>query len=301
MKQAAREHAATILLHPVVGLTRPGDIDHFTRVRTYVEVVCRYFDPDAVVLALLPLAMRMAGPREALPHAIIRKNYGATHFIVGRDHAGPAPDATGRPFFDPYAAQDMVREHADELGVVMVPFREMVYLPDEERFVHEPEVPAGRRTLSLSGREVRQSLAEGRPLPSWFTRPETARILEQSHPPRHTQGFCVWFTGLSGAGKTATAEALRAQLMERGRIATLLDGDEVRTHLSKGLGFSREDRGTNVLRIGFVATEVVRHRGVAICAAISPFRDAREKCRAMMAEAFVEVFVDTNLGGRARS
>ena len=295
IKRAAREHDATILLHPVVGLTKPGDIDHFTRVRTYQALLANHFEPDSALLALLPLAMRMAGPREALLHAIIRKNHGATHFIVGRDHAGPGPDSLGRPFFDPYAAQELVGRHAAEIGIAMVPFREMVYLEDEDRFEEEDKAPAGARVRSLSGSEVRRHLAEGRPLPAWFTRPETAAILQQAHPPRTAQGFCVWFTGLSGSGKSTTADALRALLMEQGRVVTLLDGDEVRLHLSKGLGFSREDRDANILRIGYVASEVVRHRGTAICAAISPFRDARDKCRALMGDAFIEVFVDTDL------
>jgi len=295
IKRAAREHDATVLLHPVVGMTRPGDIDHFTRVRTYEALVERHFEPGSVVLALLPLAMRMAGPREALLHAIIRKNHGATHFIVGRDHAGPGNDSSGRPFFEPYAAQELVGEHAAEIGIAMVPFREMVYLEAEDRFVEEDKVPKGAKTRSLSGSEVRRHLAEGIPLPDWFTRKETAQILQESQPPRRAQGFCVWLTGLSGAGKSATAEALRALLMERGRTVTLLDGDEVRLNLSKGLGFSREDRDANILRIGYVASEVVRHRGVAICAAISPFREARAKCRALIGEPFIEVFADTPL------
>ena len=295
IKRAARDHHATVLLHPVVGLTRPGDIDHFTRVRTYRALIENHFEPGAAVLALLPLAMRMAGPREALLHAIIRKSYGATHFIVGRDHAGPAPDSAGRPFFGPYEAQALVRKHAEEVGIVMVPFQEMVYLAGEDRFEEADRVPAGAEVRSLSGSEVRQHLALGRPLPAWFTRPETAAILQQAQPPRSEQGFCVWFTGLSAAGKSVTAEALRAVFMERGRTVTLLDGDEVRLHLSKGLGFSREDRDVNIQRIGYVASEVVRHRGIAICAAISPFREARERCRALMGEAFIEVFVDTPL------
>jgi len=293
IKRAARDLDATVLLHPVVGLTRPGDIDHFTRVRTYRGLVEKHFEVGSVVLALLPLAMRMAGPREALLHAIIRRNHGATHFIVGRDHAGPGPDSTGRPFFGPYAAQELVGRHADEVGIAMVPFREMVYLEAEDRFEEEDKVPKGASTRSLSGSDVRRHLAEGLPLPDWFTRKETARVLQQAQPPRRAQGFCVWLTGLSGAGKSATAEALRALLMEEGRTVTLLDGDEVRLNLSKGLGFSREDRDANILRIGYVASEVVRHRGVAICAAISPFREARARCRALMGDAFVEVFADT--------
>jgi len=295
IKRAARDHAATILLHPVVGLTKAGDVDHFTRVRAYRATVKGYFDPGTTLLALLPLAMRMAGPREALLHAIIRKNFGATHFIVGRDHAGPGLDSCGRAFFDPYAAQDLVGAHAEEIGISMVRFREMLYLEDEDRYEEEDKIPPGASVRSLSGSDVRKHLLAGHTLPAWFTRPEAAAVLQQAYPPRTGQGFCVWLTGLSGAGKSAVADALRALLMERGRTVTLLDGDEVRLSLSKGLGFSREDRDTNILRIGFVASEVVRHGGVAICAAISPFRGARDQCRALMGDAFVEVFVDTSL------
>jgi len=295
IKRAAREHAATVLLHPVVGLTKGGDIDHFTRVRTYRALIERHFEKDAALLALLPLAMRMAGPREALLHALIRRNYGASHFIVGRDHAGPGPDSSGRPFFTPYAAQELVGKHAAEIGVTMVAFQEMVYVESEDRFEEENKVPPGVPVRRLSGTEVRDHLAEGRPLPEWFTRPETAAILRQAHPPRLDRGFCVWFTGLSAAGKSSTAEALCAHLMEEGRVVTLLDGDEIRLNLSKGLGFSREDRDANILRIGYVAAEVVRHRGIVIAAAISPFREARERCRRLVGEGFIEVFMDTDL------
>ena len=295
IKRAAREHDASLLLHPVVGLTKPGDIDHFTRVRTYRALVASHFAPDSTVLALMPLAMRMAGPREALWHAIIRKNYGATHFIVGRDHAGPGPDSSGKPFFGPYDAQELVGRHCAEIGMTMVPFREMVYLEAENRFEEEDKVPEGSAVRSLSGTDVRRHLAEGIPLPIWFTRPETAAILQEAQPPRHAQGFCIWLTGLSGAGKSATADALRALLMEQGRTVTTLDGDEVRLNLSKGLGFSREDRDTNVRRIGYVASEIVRHRGAVICAAISPYRSVRDSCRALVGEGFIEVFVDTDI------
>ena len=295
IKRAAREHDATVLLHPVVGLTKPGDIDHFTRVRTYKALIEKHFEPGSALLALLPLAMRMGGPREALLHAIIRRNFGATHFIVGRDHAGPGADSTGKPFFDPYAAQELVGKHAAEIGMTMVPFKEMVYLEDEDRFEEDHRIPVGAKVKSLSGSDVRRHLALGQPLPEWFSRPETASILQQSQPPRSAQGFCIWFTGLSGAGKSATADALRALLMEQGRTVTMLDGDEVRLHLSKGLGFSREDRDVNILRIGYVASEVVRHRGAVICAAISPFRETRDKVRALIGESFIEVFMDTDL------
>lgn len=294
-RRAAAEVQGALLIHPVVGLTRPGDVDHYSRVRIYRALVERYYDPQRTLLSLLPLAMRMAGPREALWHAIIRRNYGATHFIVGRDHAGPGLDSHGKPFYGPYDAQELVARHAAEIGVTMVPFREYVYLPDADAYVEETAVPPGARTLSISGTQVRDEyLARGTMLPAWFTRPETASILAQSYPPRHRQGFCVWFTGLSGAGKSTIAEVLVTLLLERGRQSTLLDGDVVRTHLSKGLGFSREDRDANILRIGFVASEIARHGGAVICAAISPYRAARNACRKLVGEdRFFEVFVDT--------
>jgi len=296
-KRAIEQLDATLLLHPSVGMTRPGDVDHYTRVRTYRALAERYYPSDRVVLSLLPLAMRMAGPREALWHALIRRNYGANHFIVGRDHASPGIDSTGRPFYGPYDAQELLLRHQAELGVKMVPFQELVYLPDEDRYEEVARLAEGTRTASISGTQVReQYLNRGRTLPEWFTRPETAEILADTYPPRHRQGVCVWFTGLSGAGKSTTAEVLTMLLLERGRQVTVLDGDVVRTHLSKGLGFSREDRDTNIRRIGFVAAEIVRHGGVAVCAAISPYQATRNEVRQMIgADRFVEVFVDTPL------
>ena len=296
-RRAAEAVGGALLIHPAVGMTRPGDVDHYSRVRIYQALVERYYDPGRTLLALIPLAMRMAGPREALWHALIRRNYGASHLIVGRDHAGPGLDSQGRPFYEPLAAQELVARYAEELGVTMVPFEELVYLPDEERYVETGQVPSGARTASISGTQVRDEyLAQGRPLPPWFTRPETAAILAQTYPPRHLQGFCVWFTGLSGAGKSTVAEALVSLLLEHGRQTTVLDGDVVRTHLSKGLGFSREDRDTNVLRIGFVAAEIARHGGAVVCAAVSPYRAARNEVRHLVGpERFIKVFVDTPL------
>ena len=284
-----------LLLHPVVGLTKPGDVDHYTRVRTYKALTEYHFPRDRVLLSLLPLAMRMAGPREALWHALIRRNYGASHFIVGRDHASPGLSSAGKPFYGPYDAQELVSQHSAEIGVCMVPFHELVYLVDEDRYEEALRVPAGAATRSISGTQVRDDyLAAGVPLPSWFTRAEVATILAESHQPRHRQGVCVWFTGLSGAGKSTTAEILVTLLLEHGRQSTLLDGDVVRTHLSKGLGFSKEDRDANILRIGYVASEVVRHGGVAVCAAVSPYRAARDAVRELVgADRFIEVFVDT--------
>jgi len=296
-KRAAQEVDGVLLLQPVVGMTKPGDVDHYTRVRAYKALVAGYYDPNRILLALLPLAMRMAGPREALWHALIRRNYGANHFIVGRDHAGPGNDSTGKPFYGPYDAQDLLQRYSAELGVKMVPFHELLYLPDEERYEEVSRIPSTARTASISGTQVReQYLHQGRLLPSWFTRPEVAEILAETYPPRHRQGVCVWFTGLSGAGKSTTAEVLTVLLLEHGRQVTLLDGDVVRTHLSQGLGFSKEDRDTNIRRIGFVAAEIVRHGGVAICAAVSPYRATRNGVRDLVgADHFVEVFVDTPL------
>jgi len=296
-KRATEAVDGVLLLHPVVGLTKPGDVDHFTRVRTYEALANRYYAPGRILLALLPLAMRMAGPREALWHAVIRRNFGANHLIVGRDHASPGNDSTGQPFYGPYDAQDLVAQYGPELGMGMVPFRELVYLPEEDRYEESDKVPAQAKTASISGTQVRTKyLSAGRQLPEWFTRPEVAEILAESYPPRHRQGVCVWLTGLSGAGKSTTAEALVELLLERGRQVTLLDGDVVRTHLSKGLGFSAEDRDINIRRIGFVASEIVRHGGVTIAAAVSPYRATRDEVRRMVdTERFVEVFVDTPL------
>lgn len=293
-KRAAEKVGGSLLIHPVVGMTKPGDVDHYTRVRIYKALVDNYYDKNSTALSLLPLAMRMAGPKEALLHAIIRRNYGANHFIVGRDHAGPGNDSSGKPFYGPYDAQELMVEHESEIGVKMVPFEMLVYLPDEDRYVELKDVPEGAKTLNISGTQVRDDyLAKGELLPEWFTRPETAEILRQSYPPRHDQGFCIWFTGLSGSGKSATTQVLTDLLLERGKILTVLDGDVVRTHLSKGLGFSAEDRDTNILRIGFVAGELVRHGGSVVCAAISPYRNARNEARKMVGENFIMVHMDT--------
>ncbi len=296
-KRAAASVNGTLLLHPVVGMTRPGDVDHYTRVRTYKVLTEKYYEPGSVVLALLPLAMRMAGPREAVWHMVIRRNYGANHFIVGRDHAGPGKNSQGEPFYGPYDAQELAESFSDELGVKVIPFKMLVYLPDEDRYEEVDKVPPGTRTTTISGSEVREDyLSNGRPLPAWFTRPEVAEILADSYPPKHKQGFAVWFTGLSGSGKSTTAEILTTLLLEHGRQVTQLDGDVVRTHLSKGLGFSKKDRDINIRRIGFVASEIVRHRGVAVCAAVSPYRATRNDVRNMVgAENFIEVYVNTPL------
>ena len=287
----------TLLLHPVVGMTKGGDIDGPTRVRTYKAVADVAYPADRVLLSILPLAMRMAGPREAVWHAIIRRNFGADHFIVGRDHASPGADKNGRPFYEPFAAQELAQKLSPEIGVKVLEFNEIRYVPDERRYEEVGKISRDRKTLSLSGTQIREDfLNKGRELPGWFTRKEVASILSSSYPPRHRQGVCLWFTGLSGAGKSTTAEMIESMLLEEGRKATMLDGDVVRMHLSKGLGFSRQDRNTNVERIGFVASEIVRHGGVVICAAVSPYRESRDDVRAMFEKGhFIEIFVDTSL------
>jgi sulfate adenylyltransferase len=293
-KRAAAEVKGSLIVHPVVGMTKPGDVDHYTRVRTYKALVDNYYDKKNTMLGLLPLAMRMAGPKEALLHAIIRRNHGANHFVVGRDHAGPGNDSTGKPFYGPYDAQEIMKQYEAELGVKMIPFEMLVYLPDEDRYVEEKDVPKGAKVANISGTQVRDDyLAKGKLLPEWFTRPETAEILREMYPPRHKQGFGIWFTGLSGSGKSATTQVLTTLLLERGRETAILDGDVVRTHLSKGLGFSKEDRDTNIIRIGFVAGEIVHAGGAVICAAISPYRATREEARKMVGENFIEVYMDT--------
>jgi sulfate adenylyltransferase len=296
-KRAIEEVNGVLLLHPVVGMTKPGDIDYFTRVRTYKLLASKYYDQNRTLLSLLPLAMRLAGPREALWHALIRRNYGANHMIIGRDHASPGNDSTGKPFYPPYAAQELVQSHEVEIGVKVLPFGEFVYLTDEDRYEDVRKIEQHAATAQLSGTQAREWYREGSTeLPAWFARPEVSEAIATTYPPRHKQGFCVWFTGLSASGKSTTAEILTVLLQEFGRQVTLLDGDVVRNQLSQGLGFSKEDRDTNIRRIGFVASEIVKHQGTVICAAVSPYRAARNDVRnAVGAERFVEVFVDTPL------
>jgi sulfate adenylyltransferase len=296
-QRAARGLGANILIHPSVGMTKPGDVDHYTRVRCY-QALLEHYPPGTAKLALLPLAMRMAGPREAVWHAIIRKNYGCTHFIVGRDHAGPGSGSNGKPFYGPYDAQELLRKHEDELGVNMQPFRMMVYLEDRNHYVPEDEIPPDARVKSISGTALRQHLAEGREIPQWFTFPAVAKELQRTYLPRERQGLTVFMTGLSGSGKSTIANVLLVKLLERGgRQATLLDGDLVRTHLSSELGFSKEHRDINIRRIGFVASEITKNGGIAICAPIAPYDSVRKDVRAMVEKGggFVLVHVATPL------
>ncbi len=280
--RAAREVNAHLLVHPVVGMTKPGDVDHYTRVRCYQSVLASY-PPGTAKLALLPLAMRLGGPREAVWHAIIRKNYGCTHFIVGRDHAGPGSDSTGTPFYGPYDAQELLRKHEKELGVEMVPFRNMVYVKNLDQYFPDDEIPAGAEVLNLSGTQLRKILAEGGEIPEWFTFPAVATELRRTHPPRIDGGCTVFFTGLSGSGKSTIANVLLVKFLEMGgRPVTLLDGDLVRKHLSSELGFSKEHRDINIRRIGFVASEITKNGGIAICAPIAPYDSIRKEVRAMV-------------------
>lgn len=296
-ERAVRSVDGTLLQHPVVGMTPPGDVDHYTRVRTYQAVLALSKMRDRTLLSLLPLAMRMAGPREAVWHCIIRRNYGANHMIVGRDHASPQVLPGGKPFYEPFEAQELAEKFSAEVGVRIMPFGEMAYIEEEHRYEEVGKIPPGRKYFSISGKRVRRDFLEtGTPIPEWLMRPEVAKILTEAHPPRTQQGVCLWFTGLSSSGKSTTAEILAALLLAEGRRVTLLDGDVVRTNLSKGLGFSRADRDTNLKRIGFVAAEVVRHGGVAVCAAVSPYRQTRNEVRQMFRPGrFIEIFVNTPL------
>jgi sulfate adenylyltransferase len=295
--RASRQVGGQLLIHPVVGMTKPGDVDHYTRVRCY-EALLPHYPEGTTTLSLLPLAMRMGGPREALWHALIRRNYGCTHFIVGRDHAGPGNDSQGKPFYGPYDAQELVTQYRDEIGIEMVPFKEMVYLQNRQAYAPADEIQSGEAILNISGTELRRKLQEGEEIPEWFSFPSVIAELRRTHPPRDKQGFTVFFTGLSGAGKSTIANALMAKLMQiGGRPLTLLDGDVVRKHLSSELGFSKEHRNINILRIGYVASEITKNGGIAICAPIATYAATRREVRDMIeaSGAFIEVHISTPL------
>ena len=295
--RAAREAQANLLIHPVVGMTKPGDVDHFTRVRCY-EAVLDQYPASTTHLSLLNLAMRMAGPREALWHAIIRRNHGLTHFIVGRDHAGPGKNSQGQEFYGPYDAQTLVAEHQAEIGIEMVDFKQMVYVQEKAQYYPVDEVPEGSTVLDISGTELRRRLREGLEIPDWFSFPQVVAELRRTSPARSKQGFTVFFTGLSGSGKSTIANALMVKLMEMGgRPVTLLDGDVVRKHLSSELGFSKEHRDINIKRIGYVASEITKNGGIAICAPIAPYTATRRAVRDMVEHcgAFIEVYIATSV------
>ncbi len=295
--RAAKQVEASLLIHPVVGMTKPGDVDYFTRVRCYQLLVGKY-PAGTAKLALVPFAMRMGGPREAVWHALIRKNYGCTHLIVGRDHAGPGNDTDGKPFYGAYEAQELFTKHEEEIGVKQVPFQMMVYLEDKDKYFPADEVAKDARVLNLSGTELRNRLNEGRDIPSWFTYPEVATELRRSFPPRHKQGVTIFFSGLSGAGKSTIANVLMTKFLEvGGRPVTLLDGDLVRKNLSSELGFSKEHRDINIRRIGYVASEITKNGGIAICAPIAPYESTRKDVRSAIEEVggFILVHLSTSV------
>ncbi len=295
--RAAREAQANLLIHPVVGLTKPGDIDHFTRVRCY-EAVLDQYPASTTSMSLLNLAMRMAGPREAVWHGLIRKNHGCTHFIVGRDHAGPGKNSAGEDFYGPYDAQDLFRTHQAEMGIEMVDFKHMVYVQERAQYEPADEIKGDVTVLNISGTELRRRLSEGLDIPEWFSFPEVVAELRKTRPPRADQGFTVFFTGFSGSGKSTIANALMVKLMEMGgRPVTLLDGDVVRKNLSSELGFSKAHRDLNIRRIGYVASEITKNGGIAICAPIAPYATTRDAVREDVEAfgAFVEVHVATSI------
>ncbi|KAL7894894.1 sulfate adenylyltransferase [Trichoderma sp. SZMC 28014] len=280
--RAARSQQANVLIHPVVGLTKPGDIDHFTRVRVYRALLPRYPNGMAA-LALLPLAMRMGGPREALWHAVIRKNHGATHFIVGRDHAGPGKNKNGKDHYGPYDAQILVQEHQEELGIKMVEFQEMIYIPDRDEYMPANEIPEGTRTMNISGTELRNRLRTGKEIPEWFSYPEVVKVLREQNPLPREKGFTVFLTGYQNCGKDQIARALQATLNQGGgRPVSMLLGETVRAELSSELGFSRQDRSLNIGRIAFVASELTKAGAAVIAAPIAPYEDARQHARELV-------------------
>lgn len=297
--RAAKEAQANLLIHPVVGMTKPGDVDHFTRVRCYEAVLDKY-PQSTTTMSLLNLAMRMAGPREAVWHGLIRANHGCTHFIVGRDHAGPGKNSAGEDFYGPYDAQDLYRAHQSEIGCEMVDFKHMVWVQERAQYeaIDEIEDKDNITILNISGTELRRRLAEGLEIPEWFSFPEVVKELRRTKPPRSQQGFTVFFTGFSGSGKSTIANALMVKLMEMGgRPVTLLDGDIVRKNLSSELGFSKEHRDLNIRRIGYVASEITKNGGIAICAPIAPYATTRRAVREDIENfgAFVEVHVATSI------
>lgn len=295
--RAALENEANLLLHPVVGMTNPGDVDHYTRVRCY-ERIMETYPEQTTTLSILNLAMRMAGPKEALWHGIIRKNFGCTHFIVGRDHASPGAGPEGQPVYPPYAAQELFAAHEKELDISMVPFQEMVYVEDKAQYLPYNETTPEMKVRTLTDTEFRRRMDEGLEIPEWFSFPEIIDELRRIYPPRHEQGFTVFFTGLSGAGKSTVANALLVKLVENGsRQVTLLDGDIVRKNLSSELTFTKEHRDLNILRIGFVAAEITKNGGVAICAPIAPYRKTRRQVREVISKegGFIEIYVATPL------
>lgn len=295
--KAAKAAEGHILINPVVGITKPQDFLYFARVKCY-QAILEHFPHGLAALSLLPLAARAAGPREALWHAVVRRSYGCTHLIVGSDHASPSESANDDPFYPPYAAQELIEEYQDELSLTMLAFRRHVYAPDRRRFVPGESEPDVHESADLGDRDLARRLEHGEAIPAWFSFPSVLRVLRRIHPPRRQQGLTLFFTGLSGSGKSTLASILYGKFIEDGRRpATLLDGDIVRRNLSSELGFSRAHRDLNVRRIGFVASEITKNAGVAICAPIAPYASTRQAVREMVEEygAMIEVHVSTSL------
>lgn len=297
IRRAHKKSGAPVLVHPVVGMTKDGDIDYVTRVHTY-ETVCKTYGKDFTMLALLPLAMRMAGPREALWHMLIRKNYGVTHLIIGRDHAGPGKDEKGEDYYKPYEARDLAIAYSKEIGVEVLPSDELVYSEDRKSYICLDDLKSGEKIMSISGTEFRSRLDSGQEIPSWFSFPEIVDLLTKSYRTRKKKGLAILLTGLSGAGKSTIANHLVGQITEvYNKPVTLLDGDIIREYLSSELGFTEKDRIKNVERISFVASEIVKHGGTVVCALIAPYSESRQKMRNIISQNgnFVEVYVSTPL------
>lgn len=295
--EAMRRAKANLLLMPIVGVIRTEEFDYYTRVRCYKEAV-RHYPPDTNLLSLLPHFLRFAGPREVLLNAIVAKNYGCTHFVVGHDHADPCMDNGHKCIYDTKMLQDILNQCEEDLGISLFSFDEMVYLPYEDEYKFKERVPKGVKTVSLTSQDIRERIKSGRKIPDWASFPEVLDELRKAYPPPSKQGFTVFCTGLSGAGKSTIAKVLFSKMLEIGdRPVTLLDGDIVRHNLSSELSFSKEHRDINVRRIGFVATEITKNRGIAICAPIAPYDRTRSEIRhAIEAHGgFVEVHVATPL------
>jgi len=298
--RAAASVGGTALIHPVVGLTKAGDIDYHTRIKCYQEIIeDGNLLGQPAMLSLLPLAMRMGGPREALWHALIRQNYGATHFILGRDHAGPGSNSKGEDFYGPYEARDFALTFQDELDIELLPFEMMAFVAEKDSYMPMNDIPEGMNATTLSGTEVRKRLQTGEDIPAWFTPPKVVDILRKSNPPKSERGITMFFTGLSGSGKSAIVNGVSSKLHENTfRPVTVLDGDDVRTFLSSELGFSKEHRDLNIKRIGYVSSLVNKSGGVVLTAAIAPYRETRDMARTLVENAggdFVEVFVDASV------
>ena len=298
VQAAAREASASIFLQPVVGLTQPGDAEHYTQVRCYQQIV-KKFSKNIIILGLLPLAQRFAGPRETLWQAIIKRNYGCTHFMVSADQGDPFTNnaAEGR-FYPAGTAQDLVKSYEDEIGIKVVPIKKMVFVEDKAQYIPEDEIGPGMNTKQISSTELRRRLEFDLEIPEWFSFPEIVQELRWAYPPRSKKGFTIFFTGLSGSGKSTISKVLLTRFMEiRDRPVTLLDGDVVRRNLSSELSFSKEHRNLNITRIGFVASEITKNKGIAICAPIAPYEQTRKQNRELISRCggYIEVYTSTPL------